>query len=128
MRAYRLIRQMLLLNFGVLTLAGVSMAETEDSVETVSKVNLNRYVGTWYEIVRLPNRFQEQCVGNIAADYRRLDDGNIEVANRCQDGDGMIDDAQWQHTIREHARQTAHYRIRLLWAVCPCTGVKCLSV
>ncbi len=94
MRTYRFIQQMLLLNFGVLTLVSVTLAGNEDALKTVSQVDLKRYVGTWYEIARLPNRFQDQCVGNVTADYKRLDDGNIEVINRCQDDDSMIDEAQ----------------------------------
>jgi len=29
-------------------------------LETVSKVDINKYVGLWYEIARIPNRFQKQ--------------------------------------------------------------------
>jgi lipocalin len=41
---------------------------------TVSRVDLDRYLGTWYEIARLPNRFEKGCVGTTAfyekEDYR----------------------------------------------------------
>jgi lipocalin len=38
-------------------------------LEVVPSVDLNRYAGKWYEIARLPNRFQNQCAGNVTANY-----------------------------------------------------------
>lgn len=69
------------------------MAGEQRQLQTVPQVNLSRYAGTWYEIARLPNRFQDQCVGNVTADYRQLGDGNIEVINRCLDNKGLMDEA-----------------------------------
>ena len=37
------------------------------------------------------DRFEDQCTGNVTADYKQLDDGVIEVVNRCLDAGGMID-------------------------------------
>ena len=76
-----------------LLLAEIVVANDRPYPETVSRVDLDRYVGTWYEIARLPNSFQDQCAGNVTADYRRLDDGNIEVVNRCVDKKGVLDEA-----------------------------------
>lgn len=56
-------------------------------LSTVDQVDLKKYVGTWHEIARLPNRFQnEEC--KAIAEYRALPDGNIRVINRqlCPDG------------------------------------------
>ena len=51
-------------------------------LETVSYVDLNRYVGKWYEIARYKHRFQEGCVGSRAT-YTLRDDGKITVVNEC---------------------------------------------
>ena len=69
------------------------MAGEQQQLQTVSEVNLSRYAGTWYEIARLPNWFQDQCVGNVTADYRQSGNGNIEVINRCLDEKGLTDEA-----------------------------------
>ena len=53
-------------------------------LETVTSVNLNRYVGQWYEIARYHHRFQEGCVGSKAT-YTLRDDGKIAVVNECYD-------------------------------------------
>ncbi|KUG08642.1 lipocalin family protein [Solirubrum puertoriconensis] len=49
---------------------------------TVSHVDLHRYAGLWYEIARLPQRFERRCT-NVTAEYRPLPDGRIEVTNTC---------------------------------------------
>lgn len=59
--------------------------------QTVEHVDLSRYMGKWYEIARVPNRFQEQCTGSTTAEYRLRDDGRIEVTNRCVVSDGELD-------------------------------------
>lgn len=55
------------------------------SLQTAEHVDLERYLGTWFEIARLPVRFERGCVGTTAT-YTRLPDGHIEVVNRCHRG------------------------------------------
>jgi apolipoprotein D and lipocalin family protein len=59
--------------------------EPSAPLETVSHVDLNRYMGVWYEIARYPNSFQRGCVESKAT-YTLLDDGKISVLNECYDG------------------------------------------
>lgn len=49
---------------------------------TVAKVDLQRYLGTWYDVASFPQRFQKGCTGTTA-NYSMRDDGQIEVVNRC---------------------------------------------
>lgn len=62
---------------------------------TVEKVELSRYLGTWYEIASFPQSFQRGCTGTTAT-YTLRDDGDIDVFNRCRKGslDGEEDTAQ----------------------------------
>jgi apolipoprotein D and lipocalin family protein len=69
-------------------------AEKTPPPETVAFVDLDRYVGTWYEIANIPNRFQKHCRGNTTASYRRIERERIEVVNSCLDKDGLIDRAE----------------------------------
>jgi len=55
---------------------------------TVDGVDFDRYVGTWYELARLPNRFQDDCTGHVTATYSRLDVRKLRVVNRCRTADG----------------------------------------
>ena len=60
---------------------------------TVKYVDLKKYVGLWYEVAKIPNSFQDQCIKNTTAKYTLTEDGEIKVTNSCIDKDGEIDDA-----------------------------------
>jgi apolipoprotein D and lipocalin family protein len=51
----------------------------------VETVDINRYLGLWYEIARFPIRFEAGCVG-VTAEYGLLADGRISVLNSCVQG------------------------------------------
>jgi apolipoprotein D and lipocalin family protein len=63
-------------------------AQTQATVRTVPFVALDRYLGDWFEIARLPNRFQRECVGDVRATYIRRSDGLLDVVNRCRTAEG----------------------------------------
>ena len=48
---------------------------------TVKELDLNRYLGTWYEIARFPHSFEKNLVG-VTATYTLRSDGKIEVLNQ----------------------------------------------
>lgn len=56
--------------------------------QTVSVVDLDRYAGVWYEIAKIPNRFQKKCDRGTTAEYALRPDGRINVINRCVDRNG----------------------------------------
>ncbi len=53
------------------------------SLEVVPKVELEKYIGKWYEIAHLPARFQEGC-SDTTATYTLSQDGTISVLNECR--------------------------------------------
>lgn len=80
----------------VLGLAGAAFVATASSqkrsdLETVPKVDLDRYAGRWYEIAKFPHRFQKQCVSDDTANYTIKPNGRVEVVNSCRKKDGTID-------------------------------------
>ncbi|MBN2494535.1 MAG: lipocalin family protein [Deltaproteobacteria bacterium] len=64
-------------------------------LQTVDRVDLSRYTGTWFEIASYPQSFQEGCTGTTAT-YTLRADGEIGVVNRCHKGslDGKLDSAE----------------------------------
>ena len=52
-----------------------------DGIQPVSGFQAERYLGTWYEIARLDHGF-ERGMSRVTAEYRRRDDGGIDVVNR----------------------------------------------
>jgi apolipoprotein D and lipocalin family protein len=55
---------------------------TNNTLEVVPHVELNRYLGTWYEIAHLPAKFQEGC-SETKATYTLSEKGSITVLNQC---------------------------------------------
>lgn len=56
------------------------------NTETVKALDLNRYMGKWYEIARFDHRFERGLVG-CTAEYTLLPDGKVKVVNRGYKGD-----------------------------------------
>jgi apolipoprotein D and lipocalin family protein len=54
-------------------------------LEVVEYVDLERYLGTWYEIASYPAWFAKECTATTA-EYSLLSDGKIRVINRCRKG------------------------------------------
>ncbi len=51
------------------------------NVEPVGDFDVDRYLGTWYEIARLDHRF-ERGLRNVTAEYSLRSDGGLVVRNR----------------------------------------------
>jgi len=82
----------------VLLLAGATACSgtrpDHSPLPTVAQVELDRYVGKWHEIAKIPNRFQRQCISDTTATYTRNADGSIAVVNRCRTRGGEFDEAR----------------------------------
>ncbi|MEJ1087718.1 lipocalin family protein [Microbacterium sp. Mu-80] len=57
-------------------------------VRSVPALELGRYLGLWYELGRLPLRFEDDGARDVTAEYSLNDDGTVRVDNRCLDEDG----------------------------------------
>ncbi len=81
-----------------LLMAMLMMASVQGSaqgpVQTVAAVDLDRYVGDWYEIARFPAWFQNKCVSDVVASYAKRPDGRLDVVNRCRQADSSVNEAR----------------------------------
>ncbi|MDX2473512.1 MAG: lipocalin family protein [Candidatus Krumholzibacteria bacterium] len=64
------------------------------AVVPIDAVDLQQYTGLWYEVLKIPNRFQKKCARGTTATYSLRDDGRITVLNSCFKEDGKQDEAQ----------------------------------
>jgi apolipoprotein D and lipocalin family protein len=80
-----------LLAFLLLPLLLSACTGKPDGVVAVKDFQLDRYLGTWYEIARLDHSF-ERGLNNITAEYSLRDDGGVKVINRGY----SKDDNEWQ--------------------------------
>ena len=62
-------------------------------LRTVERLDVPRYMGTWYEIAKFPNRFQAQCASDTRAEYTAQPDGTVRVVNRCRTENGETTEA-----------------------------------
>ena len=60
-------------------------------LKTVEQVDLDKYIGLWYEVAKIPNSFQDQCAYGTTAEYKIDEDGDIVVINSCYEEDGNLD-------------------------------------
>ena len=85
------IRHSLFLTLSLMLCIGTPARGAEAvALPTVTSVDLNRYVGEWYEISRLPMWFERNCVSDITATYTQRADGRLDVLNRCKTQSGFI--------------------------------------
>lgn len=75
-----------LLGLGMATMA---YAQTKP-LQTVERVELDKYLGVWYEVARKPLYFQNKCDRDVTATYTLNENGNIGVDNRCYTKDGQL--------------------------------------
>ena len=83
------------------------------------RVDIERYLGTWYEIATIPQRFQKGCVG-VSAHYSLREDGAIDVVNVCRKGtlDGKESSIRGKAWIVDRTTN-AKLKVRFFW---PFTG------
>lgn len=86
-----------------------------EAPQTVDYVDLEQYLGRWYEIARFEQSFQEGCVG-VTADYALREDGKISVLNTCRQGtlDGEVTKADGYAYIKDEVTN-AKLRVTFFW-------------
>jgi apolipoprotein D and lipocalin family protein len=89
-------------------------AGSDSPLATVPKVDLNRYVGRWYEIAKYPNRFERKCQSNVMANYAIRPDGKISVVNSCATRDGKINQSNgWAKIVDQNTG--AKLKVTFFW-------------
>ncbi len=93
----------------LLGLAATTMVYAQAKpLHVADKVELDKYLGVWYEIARKPMSFQNQCDSNVTATYTFNENGNVLVDNRC-----TMKDGQQSHAIGEAFVQNAPFNTKL---------------
>jgi len=64
-----------------LSLGAAACHYTPEGVQPVGGFEVGRYMGRWYEVARLENRF-EKGLDQVTATYVLRDDGSVQVVNR----------------------------------------------
>lgn len=72
--------QLLLIFVLLFSFCGIQTQSKRIDNSTVKELDINRYMGTWYEIARFPHSFEKNLVG-VTASYSLRDNGKIKVVN-----------------------------------------------
>ncbi len=78
-------------------------------------VDLNRYAGKWFEIARLPNRFQRACASDTTATYTLRPDGKISVVNQCRQADGTLKSARGTARVASAKGPNTKLKVTFFW-------------
>ncbi|MCD0480843.1 lipocalin family protein [Streptacidiphilus sp. ASG 303] len=68
---------------GGLTGAGPAAAAPAAEPKPVASLDVQRYLGHWYQVAAVPALYEVQCLRNSAADYGATDRGTVAVRNSC---------------------------------------------
>jgi len=103
----------------LLALGACTTQTSGPPVQTVAAVDLQRYLGRWYEIARFPNTFQDgrgrRCVQTTAT-YGLRPDGQISVENRCLDAaDGNREISASGRAYVVEGSNNARLRVTFFW-------------
>jgi len=74
--------------------------EVQAVPQTVSEVDLDRYMGRWHEIARYPNSFEKGCLDTVA-EYALKPDGSVSVVNSCTLANGTTKQAEGRARVVE---------------------------
>jgi apolipoprotein D and lipocalin family protein len=103
------------LGAGLVAILG-SCRSAQPPLHVVDEIDLDRYLGRWYEIASFPQRFQRGCVASMAT-YTRRDDGRIGVVNECRDRsfDGELRRAEGIAWVVDEEGKRAKLKVQFFW-------------
>ncbi len=84
-------------------------------LKLVERLDMQRYLGRWYEIARFPHRFERTLVG-VTAEYSPRSDGRIQVVNSgfTNDLGGPYRQARGTAWVPD-PRRPAALKVRFFW-------------
>jgi apolipoprotein D and lipocalin family protein len=97
---------------GIASIAALALSAQDKPLQTVQNVELDRYLGKWYEIAAFPQSFERGC-SHTFAEYSKNDDGSIAVKNTCIK-DGKIKVANGKATVTD-TKTNAKLSVQFFW-------------
>jgi apolipoprotein D and lipocalin family protein len=84
-------------------------------LQVVPYVDIERYLGKWYEIALYPNWFEKGCFRSTAF-YEKLKDGQIKVTNQCRmhSPEGKLNEAIGYAKIADN-KTNAKLKVQFFW-------------
>lgn len=85
------------------------------TLKTVNNVSLDKYMGQWYEIVRLPNGFEKGLIC-VTAEYSLRPDGKVTVINsgRKESKNNKLKTAKGKAWVPDK-NKTGQLKVQFFW-------------
>lgn len=80
MKKAKFLRLLMALTVLIIISTACTSSKNIKNMQLVDEVNLDRFIGKWYEIARFPHSFEKGLVG-VTATYEQMDNGKIKVIN-----------------------------------------------
>lgn len=95
---------------------GCSKQNETIDYSTVEELDLEKYLGTWYEIARFDHRFERGLVG-VTANYSLRPDGKIKVVNSGYKNtlDGEYSEAIGKAKIPDPLNEPGKLKVSFFW-------------
>ncbi len=85
--------------------AAVVAKNAKKALASAAHVDLDRFIGSWFEIARLPDKQDKDCVSDARATYARTDDG-LRMLSLCRREDGSIRRSTGRAKLADDATQS----------------------
>jgi apolipoprotein D and lipocalin family protein len=97
---------------GLAGIAALTLQAQDKPLTTVQYVELDKYLGRWYEIAAFPQSFERGC-SHTYAEYSLNNDGSIHVKNTCIK-DGKVKVANGKATVTD-TKTNAKLTVQFFW-------------
>lgn len=99
----------------IVLLAAAAALCAAAELQVVPQLDLKRYEGKWFEIARLPNRFQKKCAASVTATYTLRSDGKVTVLNECRDSSGAAVKAKGTAKLADAKGPNSKLKVTFFW-------------
>ena len=101
--------------FALLLLCVSSSIWAAFTPQTVANVDLRRYMGTWYEVAKIPNTFQKSCIKDITVNYSLVANNQVTGVNSCRKANGQLFQMGVQGRIKDDTNAKLAFKITSSW-------------
>ncbi len=85
--------------------AAVMAKNAKKALASAAHVDLDRFVGSWFEVARLPDRQDKDCLSDARVTYARTDDG-LRLLSLCRRENGTIKRSTGRAKLVDDATQS----------------------
>ncbi|MFA6922978.1 MAG: lipocalin family protein [Bacteroidales bacterium] len=98
----------------MISILGIFGCKSHIPLQTVDKIDLQKYTGKWYEIAAFPQRFEKGC-NCTTAEYELSSKGFIKVINSCRKNstDGLLTRIEGKAFIDKN--NNAKLKVQFFW-------------